>query len=91
MQALARELDEEIKVVMLEARPYHSFDLINQTYNVPQTDHAYIATYTGTPTCSSEVDEMKWVKKEEMLSKEVKVPPAFFEKLLPKLIEDGLL
>jgi len=89
--ALARELDEEIGCSIKDSRFYCSFDLINETYNVPQTDHAYIVSIEGNPVCSSEVCELGWFSKEDISNNKVKVPPAFYEKLYPKLVEESFL
>ena len=89
--ALRRELQEELCVDLVTANFYFSFDLINQTYLVPQVDHVYITSIESTPTPAAEVCELGWFTGEQIKTKAVKTPTAFYEKLLPKLIEDGLL
>ncbi len=89
--AMARELQEEIAVALTDMKYYFSFDLHNQTYNVPQTDHAYIVSLEGTPICSSEIRELGWFTKEDIVSQKVKVPEAFYSKLFPKLVEENYL
>ncbi len=89
--ALAREVEEEIGVPIVSASPYLSFDLINQTYNVPQTDHAYMVTISETPVCSHEICELGWYSKDDILSQKIKVPPVFLTKLVPKLINENFL
>lgn len=90
LSALARELQEEIRVSLIKTKYYFSFDLVNQTYNVPQTDHVFIAAIEGTPTPSSEIRELGWFSKDDIQNKIVKVPDAFYEKLFPKLVDDKL-
>ena len=89
--AIARELEEEIRCSIKTIKHYHSFDLINQTYNVPQTDHAYLISIQGKPVCSMEICELGWFTKEDIANKKVKVPPAFFKKLYPRLINENFL
>lgn len=89
--ALARELNEEIKVSIMDAKFYHAFDLVNQTYNVPQTDHTYMVSIDGNPTCSNEIRELGWFSKEDIANNKIKVPPAFYEKLYPKLVIENFL
>ena len=91
LSALAREVEEEIGVPVVSASPYHSFDLVNQTYNVPQTDHTYLVTISGIPICSHEICELGWYSKEDILSRKIEVPPAFLTKLAPKLIDENFL
>ncbi|NQV13531.1 MAG: NUDIX domain-containing protein [Parcubacteria group bacterium] len=88
---IARELDEEIGCSIKNSKYYHSFDLINQTYNVPQTDHAYMISIEKPPICSAEICELGWFSKEDITSKKVIVPPAFHEKLYPKLETENFL
>ena len=87
--ALTREIKEEIGVTMKEISYYFSFNLINQTYKVPQTDHAYIVSIDDEPVSSSEITELGWFSKEDIINKNIKVPPAFFNKLFPKLVEEN--
>jgi ADP-ribose pyrophosphatase YjhB (NUDIX family) len=89
ISALTREIQEEIGVQLKEAKYYYSFDLINQTYNAPQTDHSYIVSIEGTPILSSEICELGWFSKDDIANKVIKVPPAFFEKLFPKLVKEN--
>ena len=89
--ALAREIEEEIQCSILDMKYYYSFDLVNQSYQVPQTDHVYIVTIDNEPACSMEICELGWFSKEDILTKKVEVPPAFFKKLVPTLIEENML
>lgn len=89
--ALIRELQEEMKASMKEATHYYSFDLINQVYNVPQTDHTYIVSIEGEPTPSAEIIEIGWFTKDDILQRTIDVPPEFYDTLFPKLIEEHLL
>ncbi|MFH1276146.1 MAG: NUDIX domain-containing protein [Candidatus Woesearchaeota archaeon] len=90
-ETLSRELKEELNVVLGENKHYFNFNLINQTYNLPQIDYVYLAKVNGVPKPSSEISELGWFSKEDIQDKTVEVPPAFFEKLFPKLIQDDLL
>ena len=89
--AIARELNEEIRCSIKGMQYYHSFDLTNQTYNIPQTDHTYMVTINGKPFCSSEICELGWFTKEDITNNKVKVPPAFYQKLFPKLVDENFL
>lgn len=90
-KALARELDEEIGCSIKDTKYYYSFDLINQTYNVPQTDHTYMTSVKGNPICSAEIRELGWFTKEDIESNQIKVPPAFYDILYPKLVKENFL
>ena len=89
--ALKRELLEEVGLSLVSASLLFSFDLVNDTYQVPQTDHVYSVIVEGEPKASAEIVELGWYSREDILSKKVKTPQAFYEKLIPKLIEDSLI
>src|SRR3989339_1817280 len=83
--ALRRELMEEISVKISDAKFYYSFDLINQTYKVPQTDHVYIVSISGTPECSSEICELGWFPITDITNNKINVPCSFYKDLCLKL------
>jgi 8-oxo-dGTP diphosphatase len=89
--ALTRELKEELNVGVKEMKWYHSFDLMNQVYLVPQTDHAYLVEIQGEPMCSAEICELRWATQEDIVSGKVKVPVAFYENIFPKLVNEKIL
>ncbi|HBI97158.1 TPA: hypothetical protein DDY55_03490 [Candidatus Falkowbacteria bacterium] len=72
-------------------RFYHSFDSINQIYNVPQTDHVYIVSINNKPFCSNEICELGWFTKDDISDNKVKVPPVFWQKIYPMLINENFL
>lgn len=88
---LVREVEEEIGVHVVSTKYYDSFDHVNLTFNVPQADHAYLVTISSPPVCSHEICELGWFTKDDILSKKVEVPPAFFSQLVPKLIKENFL
>lgn len=89
--AIARELMEEIRCSIKDIKFYYSFDLINQTYKVPQTDHAYLVSINEQPVNSMEIRELGWFSREDIENKKIKVPPAFYKKLYPKLLSESFL
>ena len=90
-QALKRELTEKLSISLEQMNFYFSFELINKILKMPQIDHCYLISFSGSPTPSSEVCDLKWVTKEEIVNKKIETPDAFFEKLVPRLVKDGLL
>ncbi len=90
-QALVREVAEEVGATIANSKTYHSIDLMNQVYNVPQTDHNYLVRIEGNPLPTTEIVELGWFSKDDIESHKVKTPDAFYEQLFPKLVADGLL
>ena len=88
--ALAREVQEEIGVPMEEAEYFYSYDLMNQVYRIPQTDHTYIVSIDTTPIPSSEIVELGWFSKDDIMNKTVKVDSGFYSELFLKLVEEKL-
>lgn len=90
-EALARELEEELGVKLKTLAHYHSFDLMNVVYLVPQTDHTYRATIEGEPACATEIRALGWFSKDDITTGKVKVPVAFYENIFSKLVEENIL
>jgi 8-oxo-dGTP diphosphatase len=92
LTTLNREIYEEIGIETIEAKYYFSFDLQNTTYNVPQTDHTYLVSIKDSPNPSAEeITRIGWFSQEDIVNKKITVATMFYEKLLPKLVEDQLL
>jgi len=89
--AIARELKEEIKCTIKKSDYYFSFDSPNQRYNVPQTNHAYFVSINEEPICSTEICELGWFSGDDIANGKVKVPPASYQKLYTKLINENFL
>lgn len=88
---LAREVEEEIGVPVDSLKYYHSFDHVNLTFNVPQTDHTYLVTISKLPICSHEICELGWFTKDDILPEKIVVPSVFLSVLVPKLIKENFL
>ena len=91
IEALKRELYEELKVKIETMEFYTKFELINVVRKVPQTDYCYLVSISGTPTPSTEVCEYKWISKKDILNRKLELPKANLEYLYPKLFKDDLL
>ena len=89
--AMAREIMEEIECSIQDMEFYYYFDSINQTYNVPQENHAYRVFINDTPACSMEICELGWFSAQDIAENKVNVPHAFLYNLYPKLVDENIL
>ena len=89
--ALKRELIEELVVEFDSITFYSSYNSFNSRINLPQIDHNYLVSIKKEPIASGEIAEFKWVTKEEILSKKVKVFSFFLQQIFPQLTKDELL
>jgi ADP-ribose pyrophosphatase YjhB (NUDIX family) len=91
IQALKRELKEELCLELISQKKYISFELINVVYNKSQIDYCFIVKIKGEPKPDNEIKNFNYYTKKEILNKEVEIPSAYFENLIPQLIKDNLI
>lgn len=89
LEAMKRELQEEIKGMLEECSYYFSYEEMNVVRNVPQIEHNYFVTMSGEFAPSAEVTDLKWYGWEELRSGNVIMPPDLFDPLIIKLHEEG--
>ena len=87
LEAIDRELDEELKVRSTSAKLYISYEAMHETRKEMQKVYCYLATISGNITPSSEIKKYGWFSKDDM----PKLMVSIKNNLIPKLVEDKLL
>ncbi len=86
-QALTRELHEEIKVELKNAKPYISYTTINEVKREQQQVHCFLVNFDGLIVPSEEITKYDWFSANNL----PKTRKSIEENLIPKLIHDNLL
>ena len=87
LEAIDRELDEELKVKSTSARLYISYEAMHQARQEMQKVYCYLTTISGDITPSSEITKYGWFSKDDM----PKLMVSIKNNLIPRLVEDKLL
>ena len=90
-QALRRELKDELNLDLISFQHYSTYNSLNTRLNIPQKDNNYLVTCENQPSPCSEIAEIKWLTKEEILSKKIPIFSVFVENVFPLLVKDNLL
>ncbi|MEI7690386.1 MAG: NUDIX domain-containing protein [bacterium] len=87
LEALSRELFEELGVKVSTSKPYKSY-IVEETKQ--RVDNFLVET-SGKLNPGNEVSGIFWLSKDDFLNKEVKVSLGLSKILIPSLIKDKLL
>jgi 8-oxo-dGTP pyrophosphatase MutT (NUDIX family) len=87
LQALHRELQEELGVAIKSAKPYSSYSIKE---NVQKVDN-FIVEVVGEFRLGREITKTTWFSKENFVNKDINISVGLATKLVPSLIKDGLL
>ncbi|MBI2573194.1 NUDIX domain-containing protein [Candidatus Woesearchaeota archaeon] len=90
-EAIQRELKEELNVDTIKTEFHSSYQSTNEIRKHPQTEHNYLVEIKGTPTPSSEIEEIKWFSWEEIEKKMAPFPKNLYTKLFMKLREEKMI
>lgn len=89
-ETLKRELQEEIQVELVDAKPFGGFDDIAIFENIPIHIEVYFAHIIGEPSCDSEIKELVWIDR-DYAEKGIKLGSVLAKFVIPKLVEMGLM
>lgn len=89
-ETLKRELQEEIQVELVGAKPFGGFDDIAIFENIPIHIEVYFADIVGEPACDSEIKELVWIDK-DYEKKGIKLGSVLAKFVIPKLVEMGMM
>ncbi len=87
LEALNRELLEELGVKISTSKPYKSY-IVEETKQ--KVDNFLVET-SGKLNLGNEVSDIFWLSKDDFLNKKVKVTLGLSKILIPSLIKDKLL
>jgi 8-oxo-dGTP diphosphatase len=87
IQAIDRELYEELKSKSTSAKQYLSYNAFHEIKKDMQTVYCYLVTITGDIIPSAEITKYGWYSKENLPRLMISIK----DNLIPKLIEDKLL
>ena len=91
LEALKRELGEELGVTVESAEPYISMKTSSHTTGNPRTTHYYLVTIKGGLKPNNEIQGYHWYSKEDFEHRKPTVTKGITDVLVPKLTADGLL
>lgn len=91
LQALKRELDEELGVTLESAKLYKTMETSNQFTGKARTTHYYLAMITGEPKPNNEIQGLHWYTKTDFKRQQPRTTKGITNDLVPALIADGLL
>jgi len=89
LATLARELDEELGVDLLEAEPFAVVEDDAALERTPMEMHVYLATVAGVVTARAEIAALTWVGRNGEIPG--RPAPAIRNHVLPQLAARGLL
>ena len=90
LQALARELDEEIRVRLKSQRKFGTYLAEKAIFDdLPLRFVTYLTEIEGVPTPSNEIVEVIWITPENFGNYEI--APTFRSKVIPDLVKKGYL
>ena len=93
-QCLAREIKEELGVGLSD-KPKHYFSLpTTKAVSDPSVEldiHLYLCGLSGEPVASSEIEELRWMSKDDFEKRKYNVTYQMADFIIPKLVKDGLL
>lgn len=89
-ETLKRELQEEIQVELLSAKPFGGFDDIAIFENIPIHIEVYFANIIGEPNCDSEIKELVWIDR-NYAENGIKLGSVLAKFVIPKLKEMELM
>ena len=87
IEALDRELEEELKIKSLSAKQYISYEALHEIKKVMQKVFCYLVDISGDITPSAEITKYGWYSKDNL----PRLMTSIKSNLIPKLIEDKLL
>jgi 8-oxo-dGTP diphosphatase len=87
-ETLARELQEELGVKLVEMEHFGSFDEVAVFENIPIHMEVYYVNISGTPTPHSEIKEYVWIDR-EYESKGIRLGSVLAHHVVPGLIKRG--
>ena len=90
-EAISRELMEELEIKCVKRSFFSSYNETNVVRNHPQVEHNYFVEFEGEPKPASEIEEIKWVNWNDIVSNKFPLPPNLYEELLIKLKEKDFL
>ncbi|MBM3232116.1 NUDIX domain-containing protein [Candidatus Pacearchaeota archaeon] len=91
LDALKREIKEELNIEVEKAELYYVRECVHTKFKIPQKEESYIVTFRGVPKPCNEIEEIKWLSKEEIQTEKVIVFDNFKKHLFLQLIKDNLL
>lgn len=89
-QTLARELDEELGVVLTGVEHFGSFDEIAVFENIPIHMEVYYAKISGNPSPRSEIKEYVWIDR-DYEKQGITLGSVLARHVVPGLIAKGLM
>ena len=89
--AIARELMEELGIAVETSSYYFSYEEMNVVHKVPQREHNYFVSISGTPQPDNEVEDYRWVSWEDIEKESLILPPDTAHLLMSRLHGDGHL
>jgi ADP-ribose pyrophosphatase YjhB (NUDIX family) len=88
--ALAREMKEELGVVLERSRHYLSYKTMNEATGEDQEVHCYLAEFSCAPVVGDGISTYRFVARED-LEKRIRISSGIRVNLIPKLISDNLI
>ncbi len=89
-ETLARELDEELGVRLLDMQFFGSFDEVAVFENIPLHMDVYYATIDGDPHPRSEIKEYIWIDR-DYASQGLELGSVLARHVVPRLVAEGRL
>ena len=90
-QCLRRELMEELQVELKSFSHYKDYYFDSGLYiEKPLQIELYLVDINGEPKVSREIEDMKWLSKDDIKNRQVKLA-ASFDEFLPDFVKGGLL
>ena len=88
---LKRELFEELGIDLKSMKEFFTMKGSNEALGEEQTVHYYLADYSGDIIPKEEITKTRWFSKQDFLNKEPRASKKLMNRVIPKLIEAGLL
>lgn len=93
-ECLSREIKEELDVDVVGTPEYYFSTPVTDTESEPKRKliiNMYKTEISGEPKASSEIEEIRWVSKEDFEKGEIYLAHQIRDYIMPRLIEDGLV
>jgi 8-oxo-dGTP pyrophosphatase MutT (NUDIX family) len=91
LQALIRELREELNVEVTQALPYINYLSTKEEDGIPRQVYAFLTQYSGSIKIQSEITKSVWYSTFQHNDNVIKIQAGVKIHLLPKLINDQLI